>query len=186
MKKCVFKVGLVIVFVCVLISSAQANVRATRMRQGFDRKVTELMILAQQARDAGDMANAELFWMHARELRPSLPRPAWLDRKPEPVVVQPLPSEEELLERIASLPYEQAKFLLEEKLSKDPGNQKVRRLFFDLAQQNADHAEVTRHKSLLTLENSGSWAVYLWYGAALLILVILIWQVSALYHDMKQ
>ncbi len=186
MNKRILLVWMVVYFVLALLVGARANMRATRIRQGSDRKVTELMILAQQARDAGDMGNAELFWMHARELRPSLPRPAWLDRKPEPVVVQALPSEEELLERIASLPYEQAKFLLEEKLSKDPGNQKVRRLFFDLAQQNADHAEVTRHKSLLTLENSGSWAVYLWYGAALLILVLLIWQISALYHDMKQ
>ncbi|HNX75172.1 MAG TPA: hypothetical protein PLM07_06430 [Candidatus Rifleibacterium sp.] len=158
--------------------------RATRMRQGSDQKVTELMILAQQARNAGDMGNAELFWMHARELRPSLPRPQWLDKKPEPVVFKAPPSESELLERVASLPYAQAKLLLEERLQQNPGDLKARQLFLELAERNGDHTEVARHKSLLTLKNSGSWSAYLWNATGLLIFGLLFWQLYALYRDL--
>ncbi len=185
MNKRILLVGLVVYFVLALLVGARANMRATRIRQGSDRKVTELIILAQQARDAGDMGNAELFWMHARELRPSLPRPSWLDRKPETVVFKTPPTESELLDRVASLPYEQAKFLLEERLQLNPGNEKVRQMFLELAQRNADHTEVTRHKSLLTLKNSGSWSVYFWNGLGLLVFGLLIWQVTALYRDLN-
>ncbi len=186
MLKRVLRVALVIFLVWALSSCAQANMRATKVRQGFDRKVTELMILAQQARNAGDMANAELFWMHARELKPSLPRPAWLDRKPEPVP-EPLPvSEDDLLARVASLPYEQAKMLLEERIEMDPGNEKVRRMFLELAQRNSDHTEVARHQSLLTLENSNSWRSFLWYLLGLVLLLLLIWQVVGLYRDLTR
>lgn len=183
MKKRVLYAGLVVVLSCLLVSTGWANVRSTRMRQGFDQKITELMILAHQARDAGDMANAELFWMHARELRPSLPRPAWLDHKPEPVVEKPAASEEEVLARIALLPYPQAKILLDERLSLDPANAKARQLYLELAQKNGDHAEVTRHASLLQTEGGRSWSQYLWYFAALAILALIIWQVRALYRD---
>ncbi len=186
MLKRVLKAGLVLFLVWAMASCAQANVRTTKIRQGVDRKVTELMILAQQARNAGDMANAELFWMHARELRPSLPRPSWLDRRPEPISEQLPPAEDELLARIASLPYEQAKMLLEERLEREPGNEKVRRMFLELAQRSSDHAEIARHQSLLTIENSNSWRVYLWYVLGLLLLLLLAWQITALYRDLTR
>ncbi len=183
MKKWVLYAGLVAVLSCLLVSTGWANMRSTRMRQGFDQKITELMILAHQARSAGDMANAELFWMHARELRPSLPRPAWLDQKPEPVVEKPAASEEEVLARVASLPYPQAKILLEERLSLDPANIRVRQLYLELAQKNGDHTEVTRHSSLLAQNDRKDWKSWLWYFAALAVLILIVWQVRALYRD---
>lgn len=183
MKKWVLYAGLVVVLSCLLVSTGWANMRSTRMRQGFDQKITELMILAHQARSAGDMANAELFWMHARELRPSLPRPAWLDQKPEPVVEKPAASEEEVLARVASLPYPQAKILLEERLSLDPANIRVRQLYLELAQKNGDHTEVTRHSSLLAQNDRKDWKSWLWYFAALAVLILIVWQVRALYRD---
>jgi len=183
MLKRVLRVALVIFLVWALSSCAQANMRATKVRQGFDRKVTELMILAQQARNAGDMANAELFWMHARELRPSLPRPAWLDQKPEPVAEKPAPPEDEILARIASLPYSQAKILLEERLALDPANARVRELYLELAKKSGDHTEVTRHSSLLDQDTKNGWRSWLWYFAALVILILIIWQARALYRD---
>lgn len=54
-----------------------------RPRSGIDVRVTELMIRAMHARDAGDMNSAELFWIQARAYRPALPRPAWLNQLPE-------------------------------------------------------------------------------------------------------
>lgn len=183
MKKWVLYVGLVVVLSCLLVSTGWANMRSTRMRQGFDQKITELMILAHQARNAGDMANAELFWMHARELRPSLPRPAWLDHKPEPIVEKPAASEEEVLARVAALPYPQAKILLEERLSLDPANIRVRQLYLELAQKNGDHTEVTRHSSLLTQNDRQDWKSWLWYFAAFAVLILIVWQARALYRD---
>lgn len=183
MKKWVLYAGLVVVLSCLLVSTGWANMRSTRMRQGFDQKITELMILAHQARNAGDMANAELFWMHARELRPSLPRPAWLDHKPEPIVEKPAASEEEILARVASLPYSQAKILLEERLSLDPANIRVRQLYLELAQKSGDHTEVTRHSSLLAQNDRKDWKSWLWYFAALAVLILIVWQVRALYRD---
>jgi len=183
MKKWALYVGLVAVLSCLLVSTGWANMRSTRMRQGFDQKITELMILAHQARSAGDMANAELFWMHARELRPSLPRPAWLDQKPEPVVEKPAASEDEVLARIASLPYPQAKILLEERLSHDPANARVRELYLELAKKSGDHTEVARHSSLLSQNGKKDWKSWLWHFAALVVLILVVWQVRALYRD---
>lgn len=175
-------VGLVCFILSLSAVILPAAMQTSRARGEFSQKVTELMIMAQKARDAGDMANAELFWMHARELRPSLPRPAWLDRKP---VFRPDPppvSEDELLRRIASLSYEQAKILLEERLKLNPSDEKARRLYFDMAQANKDHIQVKRHESILPSGKERGWVYYFF---AVLLLVLLIWQLTKLYQDLK-
>lgn len=186
MKKIMWLVGLVVLFAPAFFHTAWAGMSITKMRSGFDQKVTELMILAQQAREVGDMANAELFWMHARELRPSLTRPAWLDARPMRVIEPPPPSEGELLARIAALPYVQAKFLLEEHLQKEPGNIRVRQLYLDLALKNADHSEVSRHRSILPKDASDNLLMFFWYAVVLVLICVLIWQLAGVYRDLRE
>lgn len=186
MSKRVLTVGLLLVCAFAMVHHAWAGMTATKMRSGFDQKVTELMILAQQARAAGDMPNAELFWMHARELRPSLPRPSWLDIKPVPVQEPVPPTEDEILARIATLPYLQAKQLLEERLQKNPANNKVRQLFLDLAIQQGDHVEVARHQSILSGKTSGSSLLYVWYLVAAMLAGLLVWQLTGIYRDLTE
>ena len=162
---------------------AQAAMLTGRARNQFSQKVTELMIMAQKARDAGDMANAELFWMHARELKPSLPRPAWLDRKPVFRPDPPTVSEEEMLDKIRVLPYEQAKILLEEMLKKNPSNARARSLYFEMAQNNDDHVQVKRHASVLVQSPERGWYYYVF---AVVLFLLLLWQLYKLYHDLKR
>lgn len=181
------KILLVRILTLLLLLSALpgwCGMQTSRARTGIDQKVTELMIMAQKARDAGDMPNAELFWMHARELRPSLSRPAWLDQKPVFLPDPPPPSESELLARIASLPYEQAKILLEERLKKNPGDIGARRLYHELAQKNQDHVQVQRHAGLLSDKNPVSRSP-LWYLTALVLGSLLVWQLIQLYRDLR-
>ncbi len=161
---------------------AHGAMQTGRARNQFSQKVTELMIMAQKARDAGDMANAELFWMHARELRPSLPRPAWLDRKPVFNPDPPPVPEEEMLEKIKALPYEQAKILLEEMLKKNPSNADARALYLEMAQNNADHVQVKRHASILEPSPERAWYYYV---LAIIMVLLLLWQLFRLYHDLK-
>lgn len=182
MKKKRVIAGLVLVSLFLLTGILPAAMQTSRARSEFSQKVTELMIMAQKARDAGDMANAELFWMHARELRPSLPRPAWLDRKPLFRPDPPPVPEDELLRRIASLTYEQARILLEERLKLNPSDEKTRKLYFDMAQANKDHVQVKRHESFLPSGKERGW---IYYFLAALLLVLLIWQLTKLYQDLK-
>lgn len=163
--------------------TALAGMNFSRNLQGSDRKVTELMILAMQARDAGDLANAELFWMHARELKPSLQRPAWLDQKKG--LVDFSPADDEILRRVVALPYDQARLLLEQQISRSPDNQKLRARFLELAQKNSDHAQGSRHASVLEKKEISSGAAVGRFVFLLILLVLLAWQLWAFFEDFR-
>lgn len=163
--------------------TALARMNFSRTLQGSDRKVTELMILAMQARDAGDLANAELFWMHARELKPSLQKPAWLDQKKEPVDYSP--ADDEILRRVAALPYDQARLLLEQQINRSPDNRELRARFLELAQRNSDHVQGSRHASVLEKKELSSGAAVGRFVILLILLVLLVWQVWAFVEDFR-
>jgi hypothetical protein len=173
---------LVCCFSLAFIGQLKAGMNFSRRMQGVDRKVTELMILAMQARDAGDYANAELFYMYARELKPSLPRPLWLER-PQQSMPTPI-TDESVLDRTVSLPYSQAKILLEEQLRKNPANSALRARFLDLAKKNGDELEVRRHAPLIDARSAheGKWWRYLFF---LLILLLLLWQLWEFVRDFR-
>ena len=175
-------IWLLLLAVAAFLPSARADMQANRIRQSLDRKITELMIMAQQARNSGNMVNAELFWVQARELRPSIPRPSWLNRQPDTGSEQPVLSMEDRLRRIASLPYCDAKLLLDELLVRNPGNKAVRRLYLKMAEQNSDHAEFVRHNSILNPGKQAGWGVH-WYFVAAFLCGLFIWQTIALYRD---
>lgn len=176
---------LLLVFLNVCAPAALAGMNFSRRMQGTDRKVTELLLLSMQARDAGDMANAELFWMHARELRPSLKRPAWLQIQYEsPANI----SDNEVLDRIARLPYGKAKILLEEQIRKSPANQILRSRYLELARENNDEQEVKRHASAMKTDGSAetsSGQLVLRYVIFLILSVLLVWQLAAFVNDIR-
>ncbi|HAE37775.1 MAG TPA: hypothetical protein DCG57_03950 [Candidatus Riflebacteria bacterium] len=156
-----------------------------RPRAGIDIRVTELMIQASQARDAGDMNSAELFWLQARAHRPSLPRPVWLDQSPaKATVVQPAISIDELTERIQKMSYADAKILLNDQLEKDPANLKLRQLFLELSEKAADHSEVSRHSSLVTVDSQTSRNIVMSI-LSVLIAIVLLWQIARLVRDLN-
>lgn len=183
MNKFFVKVWLVLllaVFVLALPLSARMNF--SRRMQGVDRKVTELMILSMQARDAGDIGNAELFWMHARELKPSLPKPPWLsafnrDRELD---------EAAFLDRVASLPYDQALLLLEDRISQEPSNSLLRSRMLELAEKNADESQKQRHESVLENQNQSPTVYVLRFLVFLIALVLLVWQVYEFVMELKR
>ena len=181
-------------FLCLIIaglllfcstSVLRAGMNFSRKLQGTDRKVTELLLLSMQARDAGDMANAELFWMHARELKPSLRRPAWLERQFE-VPVGDL-SDEEILKRIVQLPYDKARILLEEQIRKSPDNERLRSRYLELARENNDEIEIKRHESAMKKNEEGSSSAQLVfrYAIFLILVVLLVWQLLAFVNDLR-
>lgn len=156
-----------------------------RPRSGIDIRVTELMIQAMHARDAGDMNSAELFWIQAKAFRPSLPRPAWLNQLPEKREDYMPPSEPDLLTKVASMPYHLAKPLLEARLSQDPGNVELRKVYLKMAQENSDSAEVTRHSSALQHPQNNSLTRVMQYLLLVILAVFLIWQLFRLYRDLR-
>jgi hypothetical protein len=111
-----------------------------------------------------------------------LPRPAWLDRKPVFRPDPPTVSEEEMLDKIRVLPYEQAKILLEEMLKKNPSNARARSLYLEMAQNNADHVQVKRHASILEPSPERAWYYYV---LAVIMVLLLLWQLFRLYNDLK-
>jgi len=154
-----------------------------RPRSGVDVKVTELLIMAMRARDAGDMNSAELLWIQAKAFKPSIRRPIWLDQVPETrndVIALP---EKELFARIASMPYDRAKLLLEERLSKDPGNIPLRQAYLDMAEKNSDLPEISRHRSILQ-PDSFDLITLIQYVLVSFLLLILILQLGRLYRDL--
>ena len=174
----------------ILVFTAAANsrtvdvTRIVRPRSGIDIKVTELLVMAMQARDAGDLNSAELLWIQAMANKPSLKRPAWLDQQPEMRADFIPPAQPEMLARIASMPYQHAKPLLEERLARDPGNDALRQAYLDIAEKNSDHTEVNRHRSVLQTRSTGMLAAISYLLAAFL-LVVLIWQLVKLYRDLR-
>lgn len=165
-------------------SAASIKYGIAQNRSGTDIQVTELMVYAMRARDAGDLNRAELFWIQARAYRPSMPRPAWLDNLPPQHLDYDLPSEQEYLARVASLPYKDAKILLEKKLEQEPGNTEVRKLYLELAEVNSDSAEITRHRSVLSSDSNYLVKVVKYLLLTFLILVFA-WQAYRLYCDLR-
>jgi len=161
-----------------------AGMNFSRRMQGTDRKVTELLVLSMQARDAGDMPNAELFWMHARELRPSLKRPAWLEKQFEaPGDI----SDQQILDRIVKLPYDKAKILLEEQIRKSPANDSLRSRYLELARENEDEQQINRHASAMKKKaaDMSSEHLVLRYVIFLILSVLLVWQLAAFINDLR-
>ncbi|KAF1081364.1 MAG: hypothetical protein GQF41_2170 [Candidatus Rifleibacterium amylolyticum] len=179
---------LVLLFAIVAFSGAPSMARmqigVAQNRSGIDIQVTELMIHAMRARDMGDMNSAELFWIQARAYRPTLPRPAWLDQPPPRQVDYLPPPQDELLTRIASMPYSEAKLLLEKKLESDPANAEVRRLYLELAEANSDSAEMTRHRSVLSSDSTDLFKIVKYLLLTFLILAFA-WQAYRLYCDLR-
>ncbi len=167
----IWLVLLLAVFALTMPSLARMNF--SRRMQGVDRKVTELMILSMQARDAGDIGNAELFWMHARELKPSLPKPPWLAAFSRENEID----EAAFLDRVSSLPYDQAIMLLEDRINKDPANRRLRGKMLELAEKNDDETKKKRHKSVLESQNQKPVAYVFRFVVFLIALVLLIWQI---------
>ncbi|PKL49256.1 MAG: hypothetical protein CVV42_06935 [Candidatus Riflebacteria bacterium HGW-Riflebacteria-2] len=168
-----------------LLANSVDTAGQARPRSGIDIRVTELMIHAMRARDMGDMNSAELFWIQARAYRPSMPRPAWLEQPPaNETVVQPTISEDELIERIQKMPYNDAKVLLNDRLQKDPTNIKLRRLFLELSEKAGDHSEVSRHRSLVTVHSRTTRNI-LMYLFSVLIGFLLVWQIAKLINDLR-
>lgn len=165
-------------------SMAKMQIGVAQNRSGIDIQVTELMIHAMRARDMGDMNSAELFWIQARAYRPNLPRPVWLDQPPVQHIDYDLPSQQEYLVRVASLPYKDAKILLEKKLEQEPGNTEVRKLYLELAEVNSDSAEITRHRSVLSSDSNYLVKVVKYLLLTFLILVFA-WQAYRLYCDLR-
>ena len=156
-----------------------------RSRSGVDIRVTELLIKAMRARDAGDMNSAELFWIQAQASRPSLRRPAWLDLTPMPVVEQPALSQDELVARIRLMPYSSAKVILGERLARNPGNTAFRQVFMELAEKNADYTEASRHRSILEGDPVSVGDILI-YGLAFIIGILLLWQIVKLVQDLRR
>ncbi|NLF96920.1 MAG: hypothetical protein GX569_09300, partial [Candidatus Riflebacteria bacterium] len=125
-----------------------------------------------------------LFWIQARAYRPTLPRPAWLDQPPPRQVDYLPPPQDELLTRIANMPYSEAKLLLEKKLESDPANAEVRRLYLELAEANADSAEITRHRSVLSSESFDLVSV-ISYLLLMFLIIVFIFQGYRLYRDLR-
>jgi hypothetical protein len=95
-----------------------------------------------------------------------------------------LPTQQEYLARVASLPYQDAKILLEKKLEQEPTNAEVRRLYLELAEANSDHAEITRHSSVLNIDSFDVFA-FVKFLLVLLLAIALIWQAYRLYNDFR-
>lgn len=184
------KIPIVLLLFCFLYADLQVSAKPVdtdsraRFRSGVDSRVTELLVKSMQSRDAGDMNAAELFWMQAQSFKPALRRPAWLDEKPIfEVERQPL-SEDDFLARVMLMAYTDARVLLAEKLQQDPGNIRIRRVFFELAEKNSDHAEVARHRNIVS---DSTWArndIYKYIAAAIMAILIF-WQVVRLIHDLR-
>mgnify|MGYP000927913193 CR=1 FL=1 len=182
------KLGYVLLFVMVVIIGspliANMQIGVAQNRSGIDIQVTELMIHAMRARDMGDMNSAELFWIQARAYRPNLPRPVWLDQPPPRQIDYLPPPQDELLARIASMPYNEAKLLLEKKLEQEPANAEVRKLYLELAEANSDSAEITRHRSVLASDSNGLLKIVKYLVLMFLVLVFA-WQAYRLYCDLR-
>lgn len=184
MKKQI-RIIIVLLFGILLIFGHQllAKMNYSRRPQGVDRKVTELMIIAMQARDAGDHANAELFWMHARELKPSLKRPAWLDAIDSPGELHL--SDDDVMRRVMALPYAQAKDILEQQIRKSPENQKLRTMYLELAHKNSDLTQEKRHKSLSEEPEIDAKSMVIRFIILLIVIVLLAWQLWAFLDDYR-
>ncbi len=155
-----------------------------RPRSGIDIRVTELMIQAMRARDAGDMNSAALFWLQARAHRPSLRRPPWLDEVPVEEPRMPVLSDEEFVRRVRQLPYSEARVLLNDRLLNDPSNLKLRRLFLEMAEEERDSAEISRHGSIVDIHRRTNRDILV-FMVYVLLGVLLIWQVVALVKDLQ-
>jgi len=163
---------------------AKMQIGVAQNRSGIDIQVTELMIHAMRARDMGDMNSAELFWIQARAYRPNLPRPVWLDQPPVQHIDYDFSSQQEYLVRVASLPYKDAKILLEKKLEQEPTNAEVRRLYLELAEVNSDSAEITRHRSVLS-SDSNYLVKVVKYLLLTFLIIVFIFQGYRLYRDLR-
>lgn len=160
----------------------QSCVCGIRKPSAAERLAASQLYLARQARDAGDMNKAELLWRAAGKCsrQQNFIRPAWLDEKPLAVAEPVMPSMEERLARIASLPYELADMLLSDILERDPDNTKARRLYLAMATANFDQQQVSRHQSIFDSCRATGWKNCIWYAASLLIFLLIIFRLPGL------
>ena len=160
----------------------QSCVCGTRKPAAAERLAASQLYLARQARDAGDMATARLLWADAEKCvrHHPLPKPAWLETKPVSVAEPVLPSMEERLARIASLPYELADMLLSDILERDPANNAARQLHLSMAASNGDRQQVSRHRSILDTCRTTGWKTCLWYATGIILLALIAFQLVSL------
>ncbi len=177
-KHLVFLLGILIFNTCLL--EAQSCVCGTRKPCAAERVAASQLYMARQSRDAGDMATAELLWRDAGKSvqQKNFIRPAWLDEKPLTVAEPIMPSMEERLARIASLPYELAGMLLSDILERDPANARARQLYLSMADVNSDQQQVLRHQSIFDSCRATGWKNCLWYAASLLLSALVIVRVT--------
>lgn len=175
-KHFVFLLGILVFNTSLL--QAQSCVCGTKKPRSAERIATSQLYLARQARDAGDMPKAELLWRDAVKCTgpKHFVRPAWLDAKPLAVSEPVMPSMEERLARIASLPYDLASMMLADILERDPVNIRARQLYLSMATKNDDRQQISRHSSVLTQTDDTGRGALLQYFVILLVLVLPAWQ----------
>lgn len=148
----------------------------------IETRVSELLSAAMHEVSNNNHPQAELLYLQVKSLHPSIRRPRWLknvDRKNH---------QDELhtyLTAIASMPWQQAKPLLDERLAREPSNIILRKKYLDLAEKHKDKRTTQRHKSALNMTN-GPFA-WIWRITLLLILsLLIIWNLYALYRDYEK
>lgn len=113
---------------------------------------------AKKAQEACKQERAQYFWLRAKSLYPSLPKPSWL--LPEaisvvPVVPDAVNERQFLLDqssqssRTSQLTDTQIKSKLEALLKANPMDKEVRKSLLSIANRQADSAAVQRHQSVL-------------------------------------
>jgi uncharacterized protein HemY len=168
-------------FLALIFISALAPAQQPFIKNGVDRRASSFLRKAMEARDAGNLHQAEVFWLQAKSIRPSIGRPEWLNnipaKKANSVSAKDQKSEME------AMVYADAKSILEQKLESNPNDIEARRLYLDLAQKNKDFTQVNRHSLYIDKVEAGT---QFWKGILVVILILIGgWQILAFIKDWK-
>lgn len=144
-----------------------------------DQRVSELLIKAMKARDAGNLQQAEVFWHQARTFKPDLRKPTWLKQKNE--IASPMRGLENIHISLDNLSYAEAKEILLERIAMSPGNKELRKRLLVMALESGDPKEAARQRAFLGItETKGkeiNWYTVLFLG---IIVFLIVWQLFCL------
>lgn len=117
-----------------------------------------ILAKAKRALNDGNTKKADDLWCQAKAINPKLTKPVWLEKRVTPPERKPEIDDNQFLNSLIGLSYDEAKVALDERLLNDPANMALRKKYYDLAVANKDQKQVKRHGSVLRINQESPWA----------------------------
>ncbi|NCB37771.1 MAG: hypothetical protein EOM80_03295 [Erysipelotrichia bacterium] len=141
----------------------------------------EVLRAARLAHQNNQTVETQRLLVKARLLWKAMPSPAWLNEIPRHMVAPTIPTTRaDMLRIFREKPDRELMKVLEQYLEKNPDDIEIRRLLFYYALEIGDAEAVRRHKSYFLKNRTSEWLVKLKTWAALIILILAMWQVTLL------